>query len=97
MGGHFPGSDIESNYPLLIGIAKGTREVIDTMPLARAVEVRSLQPVMLKDFTHIEVPLEKVKETEEFLKIKGISVPVLPLEFVDIYLANVPLKNLAYV
>ncbi len=89
-------SDIESNYPILIGIAKGTLEVLDTIPLTHRVEVRSLQAVTLKDFTHIEVPLVRVKETEEFLKSKDISLPVLPMEFVDAYLSDIPLKTLAY-
>lgn len=89
-------SDIESNYPILIGIAKGSFEVMDTIPLTHRVEVRSLHPVTLKDFTHIEVPLARVKETEEFLKSKNVSLPVLPMEFVDAYMCDVPLKQLAY-
>ena len=90
------GSDIETNYPLLIGVAKGTLEVIETLPLTHAVEVRSLQPVTLKDFTHIEVPLAKVKETEEFLRAKSIQFKVLPIEYVDVYMSQIPLKELAY-
>lgn len=89
-------SDIKNNYPILIGVAKGTLEVMDTIPLTHRVEVRSLQPVTLKDFTHIEVPLAKVKETEEFLKSKNISLLVLPMEFVDAYLSDISLKTLAY-
>jgi hypothetical protein len=96
MSGHILGSDIESNYPLLIGVAKGTLEVIDTVPLTHAIEVRSLQPVALKDFTHMEVPLAKIKETEEFLKSKGVRLSVLPIEFVDAYMSDLPLRALAY-
>lgn len=96
VSGESPDSDIKENYPILFGIAKGILEVINTIPLTHAVEVRSLQSVTLKDFTHIEVPLGKVKETEEFLKTKNVSLPVLPMEFVDAYMCDVPLKQLAY-
>ena len=96
VNGESPDSDIRGNYPILFGIARGTLEVIDTIPLTHRVEVRSLRPVKLEDFTHMEVPLARIKETEEFLKIKGISLAVLPIEFVDIYLSNTPLEKLAY-
>lgn len=96
VSGKSPDSDIRGNYPILFGISKGTLRVIDTVPLTHAVEVRSLQPVTLKDFTHMEVPLANVKETENFLGTNGISLPVLPLEYVDAFMSNIPLKTLAY-
>lgn len=96
VNGESPDSDIEGNYPMLFGITKGTFKTIDTVPLTHAVEVRSLQPVMLADFTHIEVPYANVKETEELLKSRDVMLPVIPIEFVDMYLANLPLKKLAY-
>ncbi len=89
-------SDIKGNYPILIGIAKGTLEVMDTIPLTHRVEVRSLNAVTVKDFTHVEVPLAKVEETKVFLESEGVLLPVLPMEFVDIYLKDTPLKALAY-
>ncbi len=96
VSGHVPGSDIEGNHPLLIGIAGGALDIINTIPLTHAVEVRSLHPVKLKEFTHIEVPFAKVKETEEFFKSKGLQLQVLPIEFVDVYMSDVPLEKLAY-
>lgn len=96
LSGNVMGSDIEINYPLLIGIAKGTLKVVETVPLTHAVEVRSLEPIRLSDFTHIEVPLAKVKDTQELLNNRGISLPVLPIEFVDMYLSNIPVRELAW-
>lgn len=96
INGKSPDSDIEGNYPILFGIAGGMLEVMDTVPLTHAVEVRSLRPVTLKDFTHIEVPLANVRETEELLRSRGVSLPVLPLEFVDVYLKDASLRDLAY-
>lgn len=89
-------SDIEGNYPILIGIAKDRLKLIDIIPLTHRVEVRSLDPVRLQNFTHIEVPFGKVAETNKFLKERGVSLEVLPLEFVDVYMADLPLKTLTY-
>lgn len=89
-------SDIEGNYPILIGIVACAKDLIETTPIARKVERRSLKPVTLQQFTHIEVPLQRIAETEEVLKQKCISIPVIPLEFCDVYLANQPLDKLTY-
>jgi hypothetical protein len=96
VNGKSPDSDIEGNYPMLFGIAKGAFKTIDTVPLTHAVEVRSLQPITLVNFTHVEVPYANVKETEELLKSRGVTLAVIPTEFVDMYLANLPLEELAY-
>ncbi len=90
-------SDIVGNYPILIGIAADSKDLIETTPIAHKVERRSLKPITLQQFTHIEVPLEKVAETEGILKQKGVSIPVKPLEFVDLYCAKQALDKLAYV
>lgn len=97
VNGESPDSDIDGNYPVLLGIAKGTFQTVDTVPLTHAVEVRSLQAITLRDFTHVEVPFAKIKETEELLKTRGVSLDVLPMEFVDAYMIDLPLKTLAYV
>jgi hypothetical protein len=96
VNGESPDSDIKRNYPILFGVAKGTLQVINTIPLTHAVEVRSLQSITLRDFTHIEVPLAKVKETEDLLKSRDVPLPVLPMELVDLYLSDKPVKELAY-
>jgi len=90
------GSDIAGNYPLLFGISKENLEVIDTLPLTHRVEVRTLSLVGLSSFTHIEVPSSRVKETESFLRNRNINLEVIPLEFGDMYLGSVPLRQLAY-
>jgi hypothetical protein len=75
INGESPDSDIEGNYPILIGITRDKLEVIDSIPLTHAVEVRSLKIVDLDAFTHIEVPLAKVAETESFLGQKKYHHP----------------------
>jgi hypothetical protein len=94
--GDIPTSDIEGNYPVLIGIKADSSELIETIPLTNKVEQRSLKPITLEMFSHIEVPLGRVKETEDMLNTYDIDIPVIPLEFGDIYLTNTPLEQLAF-
>lgn len=94
--GDIPTSDIAGNYPILFGIKADMKELIDTIPLTHKVEQRSLKPITLNMFTHIEVPLQKVSETDFLLKKHNIDIPVLALEFGDIYLADTPLNELAF-
>lgn len=94
--GDIPTSDIIGNYPVLIGVTTNPKDLIDTIPLTRKVEQRSLQPITIPMFTHLEVPLQNIKETEILLKEHNILLPVIPIEFGDIYLANEPLAMLAF-
>jgi len=91
-----PTSDIEGNYPILIGLAANATHLIDTIPLTHKVEQRSMKPMTLDTFTHLEVPLKNVSETENILKQHGVSLPVIPIEFGDIYVADIPLQKLAF-
>lgn len=91
-----PTSDIDGNYPILIGISADKTKLIETLPLTHKVEQRSLQPIKVEHFTHVEVPLQYVQETEDVLRKRGILLPVIPLEFGDAYLADKPLKTLAF-
>jgi hypothetical protein len=90
-------SDIAGNYPLLLGIVAKREDLVSTTGITRKVESRSLKAITLAQCTHIEVPLENTAETEEFLRMKGVSIPVIPLEFVDMYLANQTLRTLSYI
>ena len=94
--GNIPTSDIKDNYPVLIGIATDSKHLIETIPLTHKVERRSLQSINLGKFTHLEVPFDKVKEIQQLLAEKKVNVKVLPLEFVDLYMSDVSLKQLAY-
>jgi peptidyl-tRNA hydrolase len=73
------GSDIPGNYPILVGI-KGQ---VDTALLPDAIaktEVRFTHLVSMSDFTHLEVPEEKVSETEMILTQAKLPIPVFPIE-----------------
>lgn len=94
--GDIPTSDIQNNYPLLLGVKADSNKLIETIPLTHKVEQRSLERITLAMCTHIEVPLQNVLETEQLLKEYGIQLAVIPLEFGDLYLVNTPLKILAF-
>jgi len=73
------GSDIPDNYPILIGI----KDQVDTAMLPEAIaktEVRFTRLVSVKDFTHLEVPEEKVPEIEALLVQAKLTIPVFPIE-----------------
>ena len=89
-------SDIKENYPILIGVVAEAKDLIETTPIAHKFEQRSLQPITLQQFTHVEVPLQRIAETEKVLNDHGVSIPVIPLEFGDMYLADRSLDELAY-
>ena len=50
----------------------------------------------VKHFTHIEVPLAHVVKTEKFLLEKGITLPVLPMEYGELVSSKMPLKKLLW-
>lgn len=73
------GSDIPGNYPILVGI-KGQ---VDTATLPGAIartEVRFTHLVSMDDFTHLEVPEEKVSEIKALLARAKLSISVFPIE-----------------
>jgi len=94
--GDIPRSDITANYPILFGVKANAKELITTIPLTHKVEQRSFKSITIEMFSHIEVPLHKVTQTEYLLKTYNIDIPVIPLEFGDIYLAGTPLELLAF-
>jgi hypothetical protein len=80
------GSDIQGNYPILIGFAEGAFEdIVKSKALARH-ESRSGELVPWDKITHLEVPLANVEETRHLLEEAGqIMVPVMPIEMGELY------------
>ena len=83
-------SDIEGNYPIVVGIKS------NAIPYSRigAHEKRYHKTIPATDITHIEVPLSHVEETEHFLKERGVSLPVIPIEFGELYSSEFKPKTL---
>ncbi len=85
-------SDIENNYPILIGIDKSVSIMRNTV-LSR-LETRTDSAIVLEHITHIEVPLDNVQETEDFLKQRNVRIQVIPMEFGEIYCGGYALQDL---
>jgi len=88
-------SDIKNNYAILIGIKKEAVRPLHFDLIVERFETRTEKPIELSNITHIEVPLHNVKETEDFLKKKGIALTVIPIEFGEIYCNKYSLKELS--
>lgn len=90
------GSDIEDNYPILFGII----DIEEKLPVSDYVakhEVRTASRVDLSKVTHIEVPEDKISETQELLSQHKVDIPVISIELGEAYSATMhraPLNNL---
>ncbi len=84
-------SDISGNYPILIGIREGAFQEAAIAPVLRKHESRSEAPISLTEFTHIEVPTDKVQEVSDLLQAKGKGdVPIFPIEWGEEFCKSLP-------
>lgn len=90
-------SDIEGNHPILFGIAKDPGLESKLIPFLKRVEVRVAGDVPLESLTHLEVPLAHVNSVKQILAEKKVSLPVIPLEFGELYCSQFPVAQLAHV
>jgi len=88
-------SDIPGNHRLLLGIKKDTVDE-GLLPFLTRFEVRAPGPIGLERCTHVEVPLKHVGEVKKLLRERRVSLPVIPLEFGELYLSGRPLRDLVY-
>lgn len=89
------GTDIESNYPILIGIRIESIHQIKGSRFIDLHECRSTDSIPIKYFTHIEVPDKNIQETRFLLDQAGIQLLVMPIEAGDKYCLRFPFKVLA--
>jgi hypothetical protein len=73
------GSDIPSNYPILIGIKHLASQVELEKPM-RYYEARADKRIAITDISHIEVPYNKQKEVRRLLLAHNIALPVMSIE-----------------
>lgn len=85
-------SDIEGNYPMLIGVKDGAVTPAQTAKYIAVNEVRSREGITFEGLTHMEVPYLHMDETEEKLKAAGIQVPLIPIELGELYEAQFPIQ-----
>ncbi len=90
-------SDIEGNHSILFGVKKEAVEGKGVMPFLQRLEARTLGGVPFERFTHVEVPQEQVEGVRTFLETRNINLPVIPLEFGELYCSQFSLQQLAHV
>lgn len=88
------GTDIQENYPLLLGIKKDALKVAYASDTINLHETRTKDTISLNDVSHIEVPKENLAETVEMLRTAGYSLPVIPIEYGEEYCRKFSLASL---
>lgn len=87
------GSDIEGNYPILFGL----NHDIQTLPISRILaetrEARTKEPILVQSITHIEVPTEKIAETQDIVGQYGCTTPVVSIEAMEQHMAQKPFRE----
>lgn len=73
------GSDIENNYPIILGIASHPTP-IEATSLANSIEVRFDKKLDFKNISHVEVPESKVDEVRTLIEKAGYRTSVFPIE-----------------
>lgn len=86
-------TDIADNYPILFGI-KGDQLESQKTPGYLAYERRISRPILISELTHLEVPYANVEQTRQMLEERGISLPVIPIEFGEQYCRSFSFKTL---
>lgn len=74
------GTDISSNYPVLIGIKRGVYIATSSSRFVDLFEERIVEPISVHDFTHIEVPRDQIIHTQLLLADTGLTIPISALE-----------------
>ena len=77
-------SDIPGNYPVLLGINDSV-STTSASDYISAYETRVDKPIPIDSITHIEVPLSQMGRTIDFLKKKGVTLPIIPMEYGEIF------------
>lgn len=91
---HELSSDIQKNYPILFGVKENAFHKAHINPILDNYEVRTYDSIFLDGITHIEVPLRNIQETAELMKKYNISVPLIPMEYFELYCSTLPLVEL---
>jgi hypothetical protein len=79
------GTDIDENYPILIGIKRNAIKPILGARVFSLHETKSETAITFDGMTHIEVPRDRMAETVVLLQDAGITTPVIPIEHGEEY------------
>lgn len=85
-------SDIKNNYGILVGIKGNKLKRAKINPIVQMFETRFIEKIKLSDISHLEVPMDNVKETQKLLSKYNIVIPILPIEVCEIYNSKQPIR-----
>lgn len=86
-------SDIPHNYSILFGV-KDCLTPLAIPKILRFMETRTDTLIAFGDITFVAVPYANVREMKQILIERGVPVPVLSLEFLEIYMRQYSLKEI---
>ncbi len=87
------GSDIPGNYPILLGFDDQVPTIKTSAAIAATREVRTDKPISLSRLVHVEVPVERMVETQTMLSEHGLDVPVVAIEDMEQVVARMPIAD----
>lgn len=80
------GSDIQGNYPILIGLKKAHYDILETSSYVARYECRVGSVIPISYITHIEAPYSKLHEVNALLDTFGYgSIPVFAIEQCELF------------
>lgn len=82
-------SNIKGNHGILIGIKKKNFNSATMNKTISLFETRTRDKIPLTSFSHIEVPVKYLNQTEKLLKKYAVSIPVIPIEVGEIYFSKI--------
>lgn len=87
-------SDIPNNYGIILAFKQDTITAIAFDKAIERFETRVKGDLSLCSLSHVEVPLKNFAETKEFLVARNITIPVVPIEYMERCCNRYTLKDL---
>ena len=80
-------STIHENYPVVLGVKKNQIQTLnlDDKPHFKIFESRTDQIISPEKITHLQVPFKKIDETQNLILKFDLDIPILPLEYLELY------------
>lgn len=89
-----PFSDIVGNYGVIFGIKKDTVSPLKIDQRYELYEDRTNREIPISSFSYIEVPWNSFEETQRLLDGSSVTIPLLPIEAMELHLSQVKIKAL---
>lgn len=89
-------STIHENYPVVLGVKRNQIQTLnlDNKPHFKIFESRTDQSILPEKISHIQVPFKKIDETQILISKFDLEIPILPLEYLELYNFHLRLSQL---